>query len=287
MRFIVLTGLSGAGKSQALSFLEDYGFYCVDNMPAALIPDFAKLALSSGEQYENVALVTDIRAGTDISGILAVLEDILSDKSVLQIVYLEASTQCIINRYKETRHKHPLAPDGAGIFEAIETERRQLQEIRGHADYIIDSTYLSTAKLRTYIANLLISNDKNYPIVVSVMSFGFKYSVPKESDLVFDVRFLPNPYYDTNLRPKTGLDEDVRNYVFKSGQADEFMTKLTDLINFLLPCYIAEGKNTLVISVGCTGGKHRSVAIAEALRKWLKENNYFTTIKHRDMLKNT
>ena len=281
MNFVIITGMSGGGKSHALSFFEDFGYYCVDNMPVSLIPNFLELAIKSEGQYENVAIVSDVRAGSDVENVLPILDKMSGGKILYKIIYLEADDQTIINRYKETRRKHPLAIDGSGVLKAISEEKELLKSLRERADYIIDTSMMSVSKLRKYIITLLADSNKNAPIVISVMSFGFKYSVPRESDLVFDVRFLPNPYYDLTLRPKTGIDKDVREYVFNNGQAEEFLYKLKDMLKFLVPCYISEGKNTLVISIGCTGGKHRSVAIAEEVSQWLKEEGFFFVSNHR------
>lgn len=283
MKFIVITGMSGAGKSRALATFEDLGFYCVDNMPISLIPKFAELAVATRGKYENVALVTDIRAGEGVSEIVSVLDQILTGDITYKIIFLEASNNKLINRFKETRRKHPLCAGGKSITDAIYSEREKLEPVRRLADYIIDTTTMSVSKLREYLLNLFLNTENGAPIAVTVMSFGFKYGVPPESDLVFDVRFLPNPYYETELRSRTGLEADVSRYVFKSGEADVLLKKLEDLFDFLVPRYISEGKNSLVVSIGCTGGKHRSVAIAEAVAAYFKRNKHFTTVNHRDI----
>lgn len=283
MNFVIITGMSGAGKSRALSFFEDFGYYCVDNMPVSLIPSFLELASKSEERYKNVAIVTDVRAGADVENVLPILDKMPGESISYKIIYLEANEQTIVNRYKETRRKHPLAEDGSELSHAIKQEREILKSLRDRATNIVDTSMMSVAKLRKYIVSMLADAGNQFPIVISVMSFGFKYSVPKESDLVFDVRFLPNPYYDMQLRPKTGLDKEVKDYAFKNGQAEVFLSKLEDLLEFLLPCYISEGKNTLVVAIGCTGGKHRSVAIAEEISVYLKEKGYFVISNHRDI----
>lgn len=282
MKFIIISGLSGAGKSHALATFEDLGFYCVDNMPISLIPKFAELAKATKGQYENVALVTDVRAGQGAEELLDNLDNILDGTLEYRVVFLEASTEVLINRYKETRRKHPLAAEGLQIPEAIFEERERLEAIRNRADYVIDTTALSVSKLREYLVSLFLE-DKRRPIVLTVLSFGFKYGIPTESDMVFDVRFLPNPYYDPGLRQKNGKSPEVKQYVMNGGAAEELLKMLRDLFDFLIPRYISEGKNSLVVSVGCTGGKHRSVAIAEELCAYFKKAGYFTTINHRDI----
>lgn len=285
MRFLIISGMSGAGKSRAIDVFEDLGFYCVDNMPVSLIPKFAELCMVTTDKYENVAIVTDVRGGGDkeFNELFCALDSIQKTGFQYSVLFLDASTGVLINRYKETRRKHPL--DNLGITEALEKERTILETVRDRADYIIDTTILSPSKLREHIISIFMIAGLDRSIVINVISFGFKYGIPIESDLLFDVRFLPNPFYDSTLKFKTGLESDVRNYVFTGGKADQFLGKLYDMIDFLIPQYINEGKTSLVISIGCTGGKHRSVAIAEEVNAYLKQACYHTILNHRDYLR--
>lgn len=283
MDFVIVSGLSGAGKSKTVSFLEDIGYYCVDNLPASLIPKFAELCMAGPGKYDRVAVVTDIRGGQTFDGLFDALEELRAMRCEYQILFVEASTETIIKRYKETRRSHPLTRGGRSLDEAVEQERTALEPVRKHAQYIIDTTALSAIKLRGEVLRLFGSEDARTSMNVSVISFGFKYGIPIEADLVFDVRFLPNPYYIAELRDLTGLDEGVRNFVFGYRQALEFMSKVEDLIAFLLPHYVEEGKTALVIAVGCTGGQHRSVAITRALAEFIRQKGYDAAENHRDM----
>ncbi len=283
MDFIIVSGLSGAGKSKAVSFLEDIGYYCVDNLPAALIPKFAALCMAGTGKYDRVAVVTDIRGGQTFDGLFDALEELRAMHCAYKILFVEASTEAIIKRYKETRRSHPLSRSGRSLDEVVEQERTALEPVRKRAEYIIDTTALSTAKLRGEVLRLFGAEDASTSMSVSVISFGFKYGIPIEADLVFDVRFLPNPYYLAELRNQTGLDEGVRNFVFGYQQTLDFMSKLEDLIAFLLPHYVEEGKTALVIAVGCTGGQHRSVAITRALAEFIRQKGYNAAENHRDM----
>lgn len=284
MYFLIVSGMSGAGKSRTVAALEDFGFYCVDNLPIALIPKFAEVCLAATERYERVALVTDVRAGGDFQQLFEELDAIRDMGCDYRILFLDTATQTLINRFKETRRKHPLMEDGVSMTDAIMRERALLEGVRGKADFVIDTTSLSTAGLRDKLIRLF-SSDKNELFEVTVQSFGFKYGIPPEADLVFDVRFLPNPYYEISLRQKNGTDPDVRAYVFQGGTADALMRHLGSLIDFLLPRYVSEGKTSINIAVGCTGGKHRSVAIAEALAGHIEAKKYATTRVHRDYQK--
>ena len=284
MYFLIVSGMSGAGKSRTVAALEDFGFYCVDNLPIALIPKFAEVCLAATERYERVALVTDVRAGGDFQQLFEELDAIRDMGCDYRILFLDTATQTLINRFKETRRKHPLMEDGVSMTDAIMRERALLEGVRGKADFVIDTTSLSTAGLRDKLIRLF-SSDKNELFEVTVQSFGFKYGIPPEADLVFDVRFLPNPYYEISLRQKNGTDPDVRAYVFQGGTADALMRHLGSLIDFLLPRYVSEGKTSINIAVGCTGGKHRSVAIAEALAAHIEAKKYATTRVHRDYQK--
>ena len=283
MNFVIVSGLSGAGKSKAVSFLEDIGYYCVDNLPASLIPKFAELCMAGGGKYDKVAVVTDIRGGQTFDGLFDALGELRAMQCEYKILFVEASTETIIKRYKETRRSHPLAGGGTSLEEVVALERSALEGVRKLAEYIIDTTALSTAKLRGEIIRLFGTEKAGTNMSVSVISFGFKYGIPIEADLVFDVRFLPNPYYLTELRNQTGLDESVRNFVFGYQQSLDFLGKLEDMIGYLLPHYVEEGKTALVIAIGCTGGQHRSVAITRALADYIRQKGYDATENHRDM----
>lgn len=282
MYFLIVSGMSGAGKSRAVATFEDLGYYCVDNLPIALIPRFAEICLAATERYERVALVTDVRAGGDFQQLFDSLDSIKSMGCDYRILFLDTDTPTLIRRFKETRRKHPLMEKGVPMTAAIEKERNMLSALRNRADFVVDTTGLSAAGLRERLLALFSGTDNGGAFEVIVQSFGFKYGIPPESDLVFDVRFLPNPYYEMSLREKNGTDPDVREYVFQGGAADALMGHLTTMIDFLLPRYMAEGKSNLIISIGCTGGKHRSVAIAEALSEHLRGRDYGVVTMHRD-----
>lgn len=283
MQFVIVSGLSGAGKSKAASDLEDFGFYCVDNMPAEMIPQFAQLCLATKGRYEKVALVTDVRASMTFDALFQALQKLDEMHLQYSIYYIEASTEVIIKRYKETRRLHPLMKDGSTLADAIGRERELLAPVRNRASAIIDTSILSTGKLRGILIDLVAGGMREHSMDVRVVSFGFKYGLPLEADLVFDVRFLPNPYYIPELKHQTGLDEPVRNFVFKYQQTLDFTAKVEDLLSFLLPNYLDEGKTDLVIAVGCTGGKHRSVCIAKELYEFVSKKGYAATLSHRDM----
>ena len=283
MEFIIISGLSGAGKSKAASFMEDMGFFCVDNLPAPLIPKFAELGMAGTGEYDRVVLVTDVRSGTNFSALFQSLEALKGMKCPYRILYMDASDDVIIKRYKETRRSHPLAEECDSLEGAIALERRMLAPLRERAEFVVDTSDLSTAKLRGELLRLFGRGSQEGAMTVSVTSFGFKHGLPREADLVFDVRFLPNPYYVQELRPRTGLDDGVRDYVFSGGAAGEFLEKLQDLVGFLLPKYVEEGKTALVVAVGCTGGHHRSVAIAHALAAYIRGRGCPVTESHRDL----
>ena len=283
MEFIIISGLSGAGKSKAASFMEDMGFFCVDNLPAPLIPKFAELGMAGTGEYDRVVLVTDVRSGTNFSALFQSLEALKGMKCPYRILYMDASDDVIIKRYKETRRSHPLAEECDSLEGAIALERRMLAPLRERAEFVVDTSDRSTAKLRGELLRLFGRGSQEGAMTVSVTSFGFKHGLPREADLVFDVRFLPNPYYVQELRPRTGLDDGVRDYVFSGGAAGEFLEKLQDLVGFLLPKYVEEGKTALVVAVGCTGGHHRSVAIAHALAAYIRGRGYPVTESHRDL----
>ena len=283
MKFILISGLSGAGKSKAASFLEDMGYYVVDNMPAALIPKFAELCMASPGRYDKVVLVTDIRGGQTFDGLFDALDKLHDMGCDYKILFVEASVEAIIKRYKETRRNHPLSKTGRSLEEAVQLERSALEPVRQRAEYIVDTSALPTAKLRGEMLRLFGSGDTASAMSVSVISFGFKYGIPIEADLVFDVRFLPNPYYIAALRHQTGLDQGVWDFIFGYQQTRDFMKHLEGLIGFLLPLYVEEGKTALVIGVGCTGGHHRSVAITRALAEFIRQKGYSAAENHRDM----
>lgn len=283
MEFIIVSGLSGAGKSKVASFLEDMGFYCVDNLPAPLIPPLAELCMASRGKYERVALVTDIRGGQTFEALFTALSQLDAMECHYKILFVEASTETIIKRYKETRRNHPLAKNGQTLLQSVEAERAAIEPVRKRAEYIIDTTALTTAKLRGEVVRLLGEPGAGLDMSVSVVSFGFKYGLPIEADLVFDVRCLPNPFYIAELREQTGLDEGVRNFLFGYHQTGDLIKHLEDLLGFLLPLYVEEGKTALVIAVGCTGGQHRSVAVTRALAEFIRQRGYNASENHRDM----
>ncbi|HJC07167.1 MAG TPA: RNase adapter RapZ [Candidatus Enterocloster excrementipullorum] len=282
MKLVIVTGMSGAGKTIALKMLEDMGFYCVDNLPIPLADKFVQLA-AGGRGISQAALGVDIRGGEELGELDSVLKDWRERGLDFKVLFLDASDEALIKRYKETRRSHPLA--GAGrIDQGIAMERERLEFLRRDADYIIDTSRLLTRELRQELEKIFVKNQAFRSMFITVLSFGFKYGIPQDGDLVFDVRFLPNPYYVEELRPLTGEDERIQTYVKQGGTAEEFLAKLYDLVDFLIPNYISEGKNQLVIAVGCTGGKHRSVTIARELYAHLKERDeYGIRLEHRDI----
>ena len=283
MQFILVSGLSGAGKSKVATNLEDLGFYCVDNLPCEMIPQFAQLCLATKGRYEKVALVTDVRASLSFDVLFQSLEALDKLNLRYSILFVEATTEALVKRFKETRRLHPLMRDGTPMLEALERERMLLEPVRNRANVIIDTSSLSTGRLRGLLIDMLGGGLRERAMTVSVVSFGFKHGIPLDADLVFDVRFLPNPYYIPELKEKTGLDEAVRTFVFQYQQAKDFLEKLEDLMNFTLPQYVEEGKTDLVIAIGCTGGHHRSVAVACELAEFIAKRGYNTMLSHRDM----
>lgn len=284
MRIVIVTGMSGAGKSTALRVLEDAGYFCVDNLPIPLLPKFMEMLILPSTEYTKVALGIDIRSSQ-----LAQMEEMLRhfhERGVkYEILFLDAGETTLIKRFKETRRSHPLAGDGR-VDKGIEEERRRLSFLKRQADYIIDTSQMLTRELRIELHKIFVDNKDYRNLFVTVLSFGFKYGIPNDADLVFDVRFLPNPYYIEELRPMSGNDAPVRDYVMESGAAQEFLNKLTDMVRFLIPNYVAEGKNQLVIAIGCTGGKHRSVTLANGLYYALEQDDsYGLKIEHRDIEK--
>lgn len=284
MRFVIITGLSGAGKTQAIRSLEDFGFFCVDNLPPALIPKFAELCYQTGGRIEKAALVIDIRGGKFFDDLISYLEAMENEGLEWEILFLEASDEALIKRFKESRRSHPLSP-GERVVKGIVEERKRLKEIRDKASYIIDTTNLHPRQLKEELANLFIRGEKREGFLISIVSFGFKYGIPLDSDLVFDVRFLPNPYYNEALRDYSGENEAVREFVMREEDTRVFLKKIEDLLGFLIPRYIQEGKSNLVISIGCTGGRHRSVIIAKALFEILKAKKHRVILDHRDINK--
>ena len=283
MEFIIISGMSGAGKSKAASFLEDMGYYIVDNLPAGIILKFAEFCAGGDGRYDRVALVTDIRGGQTFDGLFAALEELHQMGCAYKILFVKASVETIIKRYKETRRSHPLAKAGRSLAEAVALERTALEPVRKRAEYVLDTSALSTAKLRGEMLRLFGGGGAAPAMSVSVISFGFKNGIPLEADLVFDVRCLPNPYYIAELKECTGLEEAVRSFLFGYRQTTEFMRHLEELFAFLLPQYVEEGKSSLVIAVGCTGGHHRSVAVAHALAEFVRQKGYRVEEAHRDI----
>lgn len=282
MQFVIVTGLSGSGKSLAVNALEDIGFYCIDNMPPQLISKFAEISTQSDVKIDRVAIVADIRGGELFLSIADTIHELKEQGLDVKILFIDASDEVIIKRYKETRRKHPHSQEGR-VIDGINFERELLSSVRKKSDYIIDTTGLKSNQLREQIIGIFETRKKYENINVTILSFGFKRGIPLDSDLMLDVRFLPNPFYEENLKEHTGLDEDVREYVMRWDATKEFIRHLHDLVEFLLPQYIEEGKPQLVISIGCTGGKHRSVAIAEELGEFLRSKNYYAAVSHRDI----
>ena len=283
MEILVISGLSGSGKSRVASYLEDIGYYIVDNLPAEMMVVFADFCAASKGRYDRVALVYDVRTGEPAQKLIDALERMKSSRINCRMLFLEADTQSIINRYKETRRSHPLAEAGATVAQALQKERILLQPVRDHADYVLDTSGFSTSKLHAEILNLFGDATLEDGMHVNVLSFGFKNGIPVEADLVMDVRFMPNPYYIEELKRKTGLDDAVRDYVFSFSQTNDFMTRMKDMLSFLLPLYSEEGKTVLVLAIGCTGGHHRSVAVAHALAEFIEQAGYPVTEIHRDI----
>lgn len=284
MRFVIVTGMSGAGKITALKIFEDNGYYCVDNLPIDLIENFADLLFSQTSEKNKVAIGVDIRSGNNLDRINEVLENLRIKDQNYEILFLDCNNSTLIKRFKETRRSHPMG-DADSVENEINTERKKLEFLRKQADYIIDTSNLLVRNLRTEIEKIFVMNKEYRNLFVTIMSFGFKFGVPADCDLVFDVRFLPNPYYIPELKHKTGEDKEVQDFVLDSEVSREFLEKLTDMVKFLIPNYIDEGKNQLVIGIGCTGGHHRSVTVAKELYKQLDsaDAGYGIRIAHRDI----
>lgn len=282
MKFVILTGLSGAGKSQSINFLEDIGYFCVDNLPPALLLKFAEMCIESKGTIQKVAIVTDIRGGKFFDQLMVSLDEFKQAGFEYEILFLEASDETLIKRYKACRRKHPLG-SGGRITRSIKEERRKLNEVKAIANNIIDTTNLSASELKEEIVHLFVQGGKSEGLIINVVSFGFKYGIPLDADMVFDVRFLPNPYYVEGLKKYCGNDECIKSYVMQWPEASEFMMKLMDMVEYLIPHFITEGKSQLVIAVGCTGGRHRSVTMANILSQRLKENQHRVITEHRDI----
>lgn len=284
MRFVIVTGMSGGGKATALKMLEDAGYYCVDNLPVLLIRDFVALLDQPASEYSKVALGLDVRAGQNFAETVELLDSIKESGHNFEILFMNASDAVLVKRYKETRRNHPLAEAGDRIEDGINRERKALEKLIGKADYVIDTSNLLTRELKAELDRIFVNNEGYNSLMVNILSFGFKNGIPADADLVFDVRFLPNPFYIDELKLKTGLDEEVRNYVMSFPEAGEFIDKLADMLEFLIPLYVKEGKYKLVIGIGCTGGKHRSVTLAMKLYERMKnKGQYGLSLSHRDV----
>jgi UPF0042 nucleotide-binding protein len=285
MRFIIVTGMSGSGKATALKTLEDAGYFCVDNLPIQLIKRFAEIAYDAQIQVDNVAISVDIRSGRALSQLNACLNEIKSQGYPYEILFVECSDATLVKRYKETRRTHPLSTKNGRIIDGIKKERELIEFLKEEADYIIDTSNLLVREFKAELDKIFVQDEAYGNFIITVMSFGFKYGIPRDSDMVFDVRFLPNPYYEENLRPLTGNEKVIQDYVMNCDEAHVFLDKINDLVNYLIPNYKKEGKNQLVISIGCTGGKHRSVTVANALAAELEKLPYTVRLYHRDITK--
>lgn len=285
MRFVIVTGMSGAGKTTALKMLEDMGYFCVDNLPIPLLTRFVEMFSEPEEEVKKIALGLDVRGGQDFTGLQEVLDEMDEKQTSYEILFLDAQDDVLIKRYKETRRQHPLSGSGR-VDTGIAKEREKIMFLKMRATYILDTSKMLTRELKLELEKIFVKGESFCNLYITVMSFGFKYGIPQDSDLVFDVRFLPNPYYIDELREKTGNDPEVQDYVMENDKAREFLDKLTDMVDFLIPNFILEGKNQLVIAIGCTGGKHRSVTLANALYQKLgSQENYGVRIEHRDISK--
>lgn len=285
MKFVILTGMSGAGKSTALKMMEDIGYFCVDNLPIALIEKFAELADMPSSELQKVAVGVDIRSGQRLEELQAVLDHLRVSGKHFEILYLDSTDAVLVKRYKESRRSHPLAGEDR-LDKGIAEERKRMEFLRKQADYILDTSNMLTRELKGELEKIFVQNQDYKNLFITIVSFGFKYGIPSDCDLVFDVRFLPNPYYVEGLRSKTGNDGEIREFVMQHKEAEEFLIRLEDMVKFLIPNYIIEGKTQLVIGIGCTGGKHRSVTLANELYQWLRDQKEFgIKIEHRDINK--
>ena len=283
MRIVIITGMSGSGKRTGMKMLEDIGFYCIDNLPAGLVSQFVELLAQPGNEYNKVALGIDVRTAGSMKNLAQVIKNLKKSGHDTEVLFLEASDKTLIKRYKETRRVHPLAGDGT-IEDGIRKEREELAPIRKQATYIIDTSNLLTREFKAELDGIFRRNEQYANLNVSIVSFGFKYGIPADADLVFDVRFLPNPFYIDELKSKTGLDKEVRDYVCQFKETGEFLDKLEDMLNFLMPNYVKEGKYNLVVAIGCTGGKHRSVTLASSIYERLKtRTDIGFKLTHRDV----
>lgn len=281
MRFLIVTGMSGAGKSTVLKFLEDVNYFCVDNLPPGLIPKFIELCEASSD-IENVALGIDIRGGKLFKDLFSYISEMKSETNKFEILFMDCSDEVLLKRYKESRRSHPLARGDLATV-GIKREREMLKDIKKRSDYIIDTSHMLTRQLRAQLSDMFLENKKFDSLMITVLSFGFKYGIPTDADLVFDVRFLPNPFYIAELKQHTGNDVAVRDYVMQFDEAKKFLDMLNEMLEFLIPNYIKEGKNQLVIAIGCTGGKHRSVTLANEVYSNLKKLGHSVVIAHRDI----
>lgn len=286
MRFLIVTGLSGAGKTQAVRCLEDIGYYCMDNLPPALIPKFADICYQTGGKVDKIAIVVDIRGGKFFDDLFNSLKTLGEMGYKYEILFLDAEDEVLIKRFKETRRNHPLAANGR-IISGIQEERRRLAEVKSKANYIIDTSQLTSRQLREELTKMIGDGEKLNKLLINVISFGFKYGIPIDADLVFDVRFLPNPYYIPELKKLTGNEDHIKHYVLSWDEAEKFLKKVNDMLEFLIPFYIKEGKAQLVVAIGCTGGMHRSVVIANEIHENLKKKNNMSIISHRDIARDT
>ncbi len=284
MRFVVVTGMSGGGKSTALKMLEDAGFYCVDNLPVSLVGMFVEMISSPASEASKVALGLDVRSGQSFHEAETILDKLRQSGFVYEVLFLDAGERVLLKRYKETRRRHPLSLSGERIEAGIQREREILRKTREKADYVIDTSNLLTRDLKAELERIFIQNEEYTSLMVNIVSFGFKYGIPADADLVFDVRFLPNPFYVEELKQHTGNEKEVQDFVMDYQESHEFLDKLTDMLNFLIPNYIREGKYQLVIGIGCTGGKHRSVTLANKLYERMRDKgSYGLKLSHRDV----
>ena len=280
--FAVITGLSGAGKSYAIKCFEDMGFFCVDNLPTTLMPTFADLVTRSAQKIHRVALGVDVREGEYLFHLLDALQELKKRGHAVEVLFLEASEEALVRRYHETRRRHPLAGDG-NVLDGIRAERKAMSHMREVADRIVDTSALTVHQLKQLLVELYVAPEARSGLATSLVSFGFKHGIPFDADMVFDVRFLPNPHFVDALRPLDGRQDPVREFIFRHEESREFLRRLQELLQFLLPCYEREGKAYLTIAVGCTGGRHRSVALVEELKRHLDERGFTPTVVHRDM----
>ena len=286
MKLVIVTGMSGAGKSTAMKMMEDMGYFCIDNLPTVLFEKFLEFFNGTHPAQKKVAIGMDVRSGEDLHNLEFALQRLDYLEIPFEVLFLDADDKVLIKRYKETRRIHPLA-NGERIEKGLEREREKIAFLKKDADYIIDTSNLLTRELKYELERIFVNDEEFKSMMITILSFGFKYGIPADSDMVMDVRFLPNPYYDVELRPKTGNDKEIQDFVMKYPESTEFIDKLEDLVEFLIPQYISEGKNQLVISIGCTGGKHRSVTLANELYKRLngEDRDYGLKIEHRDLTK--